>query len=230
MFKHNTLLIVLFGILLLSALMFSKSTFTSAFAASQRLRAHATFASPGLVQRPTHALSLSKSMATDASPPATKIVHFSPSGIRGTIDAPADCWETSVAAPRTNAWRCGVKNIIYDPCFSVSAQADYMICAADPAGDTRGLKAMLAHPLPAPGPYSNGIQAWKMRLSDGSVCSSAPGATGQFGGERLNYYCTNGWWIVGSPRIGSVWMVRLVKWGQSQQTQPFMMSALEVWW
>ncbi|WP_201390811.1 hypothetical protein [Ktedonobacter sp. SOSP1-85] len=164
------------------------------------------------------------------SPPPMKVVHFSPSGIRGTLDAPADCWMTSTSAPRANAWRCGVKHIIHDPCFSTSAQANYVICDADPTGDGRGLKATLAHPFPAPGPYSRDIQAWVMSLSDGSGCTFANGATGLFGGERLNYNCTSGWWIVGFPRIGSVWMVGLVKWGQSPQTQPVMMLVLEVWW
>lgn len=185
--------------------------------------------SPDSIQRTSRTLYTSNGVAEVASLPPTKVVQFSPSGIRGTLDAPADCWMTSTSAPRANAWRCGVKHIIHDPCFSTSPQANSVICDADPTGDTRGLKATLAHPLPA-GTSSSGIQAWVMSLSDGSVCTFANGATGLFGGERLNYNCTSGWWIVGSPRIGSVWMVRLVKWGQSPQTQPVMMSVLEVWW
>lgn len=227
MFKHNTLLIVLFGMLPLSAVVFSMSTSPYAFAASKSLSPQAAFASPGIIQRTTRTLYTSNDVATVVSPPSTKVVLFSPSGIRGTLDAPADCWETSLAAPRANAWRCIGKNIIYDPCFSTSTQANYVICAADPSGDTRGLKAMLAHPLSAPGPYGSGIQAWTMRLSDGSVCSFYTGATGLIGGERINYGCTNGSAIVGSPRIGSVWMVKEMKKGQSQLV---MTQVVEVWW
>lgn len=172
--------------------------------------------------------SLSNGVTIVASPLKTKVVHFSPSGIRGTLDTPIDCQETSWVAPRPNAWRCIVKRRLYDPCFSTSSQADSVVCDADPISDSRGLKAMLAHPFPAEGPYHPGIQAWLMRLSDGAVCGFITGATGVIGGERLNYGCTNGWWVVGFPQIGSVWMVKTVKQGQPQLLR--MMSVAEVWW
>ena len=196
MFKHNTLFIVLFGVLLLNALVFSMGT-----SPHTSVTATATF------------------------PPSTKVVRFSPSGIRGTIDTPADCWESSLAAPRANTWRCMVMNTIYDPCFSTSTQASYVICDANPTSDTRGLKAILAHPLPA-STLSSGTQAWMIHLADGPVCSFLTGASGLIGGERINYSCTEGAFIVGSPHISPVWMVKEVKKGQSQ---PVMMSVVEAW-
>jgi hypothetical protein len=211
MVKHNTLLMVLFGVVLPGALVFWVSTSPRASAASKSLSPQAVFASSGIIQRPSHLASTSTSVAT--SP--TKVVRFSPSGIRGTIDTPADCWVSSLAAPRANAWRCLVVNTIYDPCFSASPQASYVICDANPAGDTRGLKAILAHPLPASTPRS-GTQAWMMRLTDGPMCSFMTGASGIIGGERITYSCTDGALLVGSPHIGSVWMVKELKKGQSQ--------------
>lgn len=226
LFRSFAMLIASIAIIVVGSM-----TSSSTLAASPSPKsAHAASTSPSPIQRPAYTLSAGNGVATVASPLPTKVFFFSPSGIRGTFNGPADCRMTSLAAPRVNAWRCGIEHVMYDPCFSTSAQANYVICDTNPAGDGRGMKATLAHPLPIPGPYSSGMQAWAMRLSDGSVCTAASGATGLFGGVRLNYNCTSGWWIVGFPRIGSVWTVRLVKEGQSPQTQPVPMSVLEAWW
>jgi hypothetical protein len=160
-----------------------------------------------------------------ASPVATKVIRFSPLGIRGSLDKPADCWETSLAAPRADAWRCIVGNIIYDPCFSTQGQKNYVICDVNPAGDGRGLKVKLAHPLPA-STVGQGVQAWMMRLSDGTVCSFITGATGLVREERINYGCSNGSEIVGMPKMESVWLVKEIKKGQSQV---IMTPVVEAW-
>ncbi len=225
MVKLKTLLMVLFGGLLLSALLFSIGRFPYASAASRSRSQQTVLASPDSVQGPSHLASVHIHVAVAPSPLPTKVVRFSPSGIRGTIDTPADCWVSSLAAPRANAWRCMVVNTIYDPCFSTSTQASYVICDANPTGDTRGLKAILAHPLPASSP-SSGTQAWMMRLADGPVCSFMTGASGIIGGERINYGCTDGALVIGTPQIGSVWMVKEVKKGQSQFV---MVSVVEAW-
>lgn len=221
MFKHNTLPIALLGVLLLSALVFSTSTSPHASAAAKSLNSQAILAASGIIQRPVRAASTRSGVA----PSQTQVVHFSPSGIRGTIDTPADCWVSSLAAPRANAWRCMVVNTIYDPCFSTSAQASYVICDANPAGDTRGLKATLAHPLPVSTP-SKDTQAWMLRLADGPVCGFLTGTSGIINGERINYGCTDGAYVVGSPRIGSVWMAKELKNGQSQ---PVMTAVIDAW-
>jgi len=65
-----------------------------------------------------------------------------------------------------------------------------------------------------------------IHLADGPVCSFLTGASGLIGGERINYSCTEGAFIVGSPHISPVWMVKEVKKGQSQ---PVMMSVVEAW-
>lgn len=226
MFKRNTLLIVLLGMLLLSTLMFSMQTSPDTSTISKGLSPQAAFASQSAVYQPIIAtLSTSKNVATIAFFPLTKVVFFRPSGIRGTLNTPADCWETSLAAPRANAWRCIVKNRIYDPCFSTSAHAHYVICDADPSSHTHGLKVRLAHALP-PSTLSSGTQAWMVRLLDGSVCSFLTGATDLFDGERLNYGCTNGSWLVGNPRTGAVWMVKELKKGLSQLV---MTPVVEAW-
>lgn len=226
MLKYNTLLIVLFEIFLLSALVYSLGASPHALATSTGPSIHTTLASPRLISSQNQRLSTSGGVAPGAHFRATKVMHFRPSGIRGTLATPVDCWETSLAAPRANAWRCIERNRIYDPCFSTSPQANYVICDANPSNGTRGLKAILAHPLPS-GVYSSGMQAWMMRLSDGSVCAFYTGATGLIGGERINYGCTNGANLVGSPRIGTVWMVKEMKQGRSRL---LMTPVVEVWW
>jgi hypothetical protein len=150
-----------------------------------------------------------------ASPVATKVTRFSPSGIRGSLDMAADCWETSLAASRADAWRCIVVNTIYDPCFSTNGQKDYVICDAKPDGDERGLKVRLAHALPER-EFRHVTQAWMMRLVDGTLCSFITGATGLVGKERINYGCSDGSEIVGMPKMESVWLVKEIKKGQSQ--------------
>lgn len=226
MFKRNTLRIGLLGILLLSTLIFSMQTSPDAPTISKGLSPQVAFASRGAVYQPMVAtLSTNKNVATIAFFPVTKVVFFRPSGIRGTLDTPADCWETSIAAPRANAWRCIVENRIYDPCFSTSMRAHYVICDADPSSHTRGLKIRLAHALP-PSTVSSGTQAWMVRLIDGTVCSFATGATALFAGERLNYDCTNGSWLVGNPRTGVIWMVKELKKGQSRLV---MTPIVEAW-
>src|ERR1700753_291044 len=79
---------------------------------------------------------------------ATKVSRFFPSGVRNSGALTGNCWETSLAAPRPDAWRCIVKDTIYDPCFSSASYDKYVLCDANPAGDTRGIKVVLTDPLP----------------------------------------------------------------------------------
>jgi hypothetical protein len=159
---------------------------------------------------------------------STQVVHFVPSGYSGPIDknnTPANCWETSLAAPRADAWRCIVGNIIYDPCFSTSAKANYVICDVDPSVSSLGLKATLAHALPASEP-SKETQAWFLRLTDGSVCSFLTGATGLFEGDRINYGCTNDITIAGMPHTDKIWTVKAIP---KDATKAVTMSVAEAW-
>lgn len=151
------------------------------------------------------------SQASTSQSAATQVITFQPTGIRETAKDTGNCWESSLAAPRANAWRCMVVNSIYDPCFSVSARDSFVICNANPAGDARGMKVMLSKPLPTPDFRQGGQQAWLLKLSDGAVCSFFTGATGIIDGQRINYGCTDKQVIAGAPRTGIEWTVKEIK-------------------
>jgi hypothetical protein len=137
----------------------------------------------------------------------TKVSRFFPTGVRNTGALTGNCWETSLAAPRPDSWRCIVKDTIYDPCFSATHNDKYVICDANPAGDTRGIKVILTDPLPVSTATWNDHQPWTLRLSNGAVCAFLTGASPIIAGQRANYGCTNNALIPGSPKEGHAWTV-----------------------
>ncbi|GCE22837.1 hypothetical protein KDK_66370 [Dictyobacter kobayashii] len=166
------------------------------------------------------------SSAAASNTKATVVSHFFPVGIRTTSTSTADCWETSLAAPRKDTWRCAVVNTIYDPCFSSPTQHNYVICDASPTGDVRGLKVTLAGALPVTTATSSDAQPWVLLLPDGVSCTFLTGATSVINNERVNYGCTNNATIVGLPTQGTVWTVKEVLDGQ---TQPVVTTVVHVW-
>lgn len=137
----------------------------------------------------------------------TTVTRFFPTGVSDASALQGDCWETSLAAPRLDAWRCIVKNTIYDPCFSAVDYNKYVICDANPATDTRGIKVMLTRSLPASSGTAESQQPWVLRLANGEVCTFLTGATSIVDDQRVNYGCTNNALIIGSPKQGNVWTV-----------------------
>jgi len=133
----------------------------------------------------------------------TKVIIFHP---RGTKDTPVagDCgMGESQALDRSDAWRCMVGNVIYDPCFSTAPHAAWVICGAQP-GKPEGIKVTLAKPLPTHAPARD-KQPWIITLGDGTSCGFVTGATFGIGDQRANYGCTKTDWIVGLPTTGKVW-------------------------
>jgi hypothetical protein len=137
----------------------------------------------------------------------TSVKQFYPVGIRDTATLSGDCWVTSLAAPRLDAWRCIVINTIYDPCFSSPSYKDYVICDASPTGDMRGIKVTLTKALPTSTASPADHQPWTLRLSNGVVCAFLTGATSIIDNQRVNYGCTDGGFIPGSPTQGTIWTV-----------------------
>lgn len=143
-----------------------------------------------------------------STPAATNVTQFYPSGLRNSSIRPGKCWETSLAAPRLDAWRCIASATIYDPCFSSPHYDNYVICDAAPVGDTRGLKITLIDALPRSTATSADHRPWTLRLSDGAVCTFLTGTAPIIDNQRVNYGCTNDAVIPGNPTMGSVWTVR----------------------
>ncbi len=156
--------------------------------------------------------------ASTAAPPAettpavtitaTQVITYTP-GLPTGEPQTGNCWTSSLAVWRADAWRCMVGNELYDPCFS---SGENVICNADPQTPTSGFALTLTEPLPAPEvPQDTAGHAWLIELADGTVCGYATGATGGVGDERFNYLCPSpdpGQQVVilGDLKPGVVWM------------------------
>lgn len=162
----------------------------------------------------------------------TQVVFFTPSGVSSTSAAEqkGDCWINSLATPRANAWRCMVSNTIYDPCFSNSQTSSYVLCGTNPAeGNTSGIKVVLSQSLPQPAVAPAEItQAWELRLSNGAVCSFETGATFLVNGQRANYSCSDGLFVIGMPTVGPVWFVDVSKNANPPQNTPLAITSVAV--
>ena len=81
--------------------------------------------------------------------------------------------------------------------------------------NSTGFKLNLAKPLPAHWPISTDSvwinSAWIFELADGTNCNILGGATSTFGGERVNYSCTDGWYVLGDLQKGKVWMAHKIQ-------------------
>ena len=141
---------------------------------------------------------------------STQVVVFHPQGAP-IQERSGSCWSTSDVLNRADAWRCMADNSIYDPCFSVPGNDQAVICAANPLSDSTGFKLNLTEALPARGTVSAAKSAWAIELADGTTCSFVGGATAAFGGERINYSCSDGWSILGELQEGQVWTARKVR-------------------
>ncbi len=141
---------------------------------------------------------------------STEVVAFSPAGVRGP-DQEGYCWTESLSSNQQNAWRCMVGNRIYDPCFAPEGETGSAVCGASPIGDPYGFRLKLAQPLPERRPAAAVIRAWILELADGVTCGFLTGASTGVGGERANYGCTDGWYILGDPQQGQVWTARQVR-------------------
>jgi uncharacterized protein len=138
----------------------------------------------------------------------TEVITYLPGPPTGEPQE-GNCWTSSLAVWREDAWRCMAGNAIYDPCFSTD---ESVICGANPNAPTTSFLLLLTEPLPAPEvPQDTTGHAWQVELADGTVCEYATGATGGVAGERINYFCPSpnpgqAVVILGDLLEGSLWM------------------------
>jgi hypothetical protein len=136
--------------------------------------------------------------------PSTKVAMFAPFGSGGlnasykvTSKVHGACWTGSIASQRPDAWRCMVANSIYDPCFSNAALSS-VACASD-AFAKNVVLIVLDKPIPTQERNKGKPSAWALLLDNGARCYMATGATGEVAGMRLNYECSSGGWVLGTP-------------------------------
>lgn len=139
---------------------------------------------------------------------ATKIIQYIPKDFPSEIKE-GRCWVNSIPVQRTDAWRCMVGNIIYDPCFVVNGKEN-LVCDSYPNSNSGAFSLKLTEPLPNITYGSEENWAWIIELADGSSCSPINGASGSIGGSRINYECSDGSVIVGDLNVGTIWKANKV--------------------
>ena len=123
------------------------------------------------------------------------------------------CWIGSLAAARSDAWRCLSGNLIYDPCFSSPSASGLVLCPASGPWSPRAVEIKLTAQLPTryanpDKPSTNGLP-WALVTSSGWKCRLDTGATTVVQGRRANYSCTGtNDWLWGAPsRRSEPWKI-----------------------
>ena len=147
-----------------------------------------------------------KAAATVAS---TTVIDYAPPPSTATVLS-GSCFSSSLASNRADASRCMAGNDIYDPCFASPGNAAAVICVRDPRDASSLVELDLGQPVAVPQFVPAQKQAWFLLLADGTTCGALTGATGAIQGERINYGCSDGWYVLGTPAPGPVWTVREV--------------------
>ena len=140
---------------------------------------------------------------------STQVIEFHPAGVP-TQERAGSCWSVSDVLNRDDAWRCTAGDYIYDPCFSIPGDSQAVVCYSNPLDESTGFKLDLTDPLPARGIPLSFKSAWVVELADGTKCVFMTGATTVFEGERVNYSCSDGWYILGDLQDGQVWTARKI--------------------
>jgi hypothetical protein len=117
------------------------------------------------------------------------------------------CWTGSLATTAPDAYRCFQGNAIHDPCFAPRPRARMVACFLDPWHPVTLLR--LTRPLPSHGPLVKDALPWAIVTTDGRRCVFLTGATAPMGGERINYGCVGGSYLLGAPdRREPLWTIR----------------------
>jgi len=106
---------------------------------------------------------------------ATTVSNYHPTLTSGATKK-GECFTSSVAVVRPDAWRCTVGNEIYDPCFTTPAK-NKLVCDIDPSKSKEGFFLELIKPLPAATDLiaAPTINVWMFKLMDGSTCTPFTG-------------------------------------------------------
>jgi hypothetical protein len=118
----------------------------------------------------------------------TSVIRFTPAVPSGDVRE-GTCWTESIAVNRSGAWRCMVGNGISDPCFTIPAHREQLVCNADPALKTEGFLLKLTKPLPKSTSPNRKAEPWIFRLADNSICEAMTGTLSPVNGEPARWSC-----------------------------------------
>ena len=141
---------------------------------------------------------------------------FSPTGLNSGLTVKervnGSCMAGSLAdASRVDAWRCSVGNQMHDPCFENSfGERGLLACVQMPWTSSVTMLRPIS-PLPAPENDKGDpgeILPWALELANGQRCVLLTGATGAVAGMRVNYECSDGYYVAGPiDRTLPLWRV-----------------------
>ena len=123
---------------------------------------------------------------------ATGVSRYTPPVV-GSVEGDGNCFASSLTSGRSDALRCGVDNMIYDPCFS--GPSDVVVCPRDPREDSDDVAF---HNRPQfrfiPGQRPGAINPWFIVLETGDACrrESNPGQLARTSFGETVYSCSSG--------------------------------------
>jgi hypothetical protein len=109
-----------------------------------------------------------------------------------------------------NAYRCGVKNGVIDPCWIQTgpAKGHHVLCVTKPW--SRKVIQLTWQPTGNEAlPAGSNKALLGLRLADGKLCVDAQGAHDTFAGKTVNFFCTKDTELIGYPTVHRrVWQIR----------------------
>ena len=165
--------------------------------------------SPPPVINPISGVGKTPETVVPRTAPTTVINFVVPKDLPKAIES-GNCFASSVADPyRKDAFRCMVKNTIYDPCFT--SQKGFVFCQVNPTQEAFLIKLTKALPKPTTLAAKDNW-AWYIKLDDGTFCSPFTGTLPPLQGEEMaKYNCSNGDVLVGELSKGTVWTAKQAK-------------------
>lgn len=156
------------------------------------------------------------SFAATTETTSINIIHPT---IPNSTPVAGDCWTSSIASPRNDAWRCMVGNAIHDPCFATTNNK-IVVCYDNPSDAQSSIAISLTKPLP----NNNSAQKYLpifLKLADGSTCTPFTGTLSMVNKMIVSYGCSdskpcdsNGCQyltgLTGKPQKGRTWWVQKV--------------------
>lgn len=131
------------------------------------------------------------------TPGVTKVVKYSAATMTATKHVGGNCWTSSIASQRPDAFRCTAGNEIHDPCFRIDAKS---VACPDPAALNTGVVVALDKPLPLAQSPPPSPQAWAMVLESGAHCNRATGTVD----PDYPYYCSGARGQCSAPDLSKV--------------------------
>ncbi len=139
----------------------------------------------------------------------------------------ADCWE-SISSNRSDAYRCSVGNLIYDPCFYQTTW-NYADCPPSPTQHQIITIAKKAESGPTVNYEQNRPQIpWYIKLENGVGCKFYTGATDFVADGRIDYGCEDKRWL--SLPISDKNTVQSIKCYSARNERIEMCNIKEAWY